>query len=183
MADIYKITEVISLIIEIVCFIGAVGMLITGPVFIFMDLPADAVRDASLVDNCGMVISAYGLEKGAASDVIGAGYIFSGLIYALLGMVFRNINLIVKTARGGTWFSKGKTPFQDDNVRMVREIGIFLIAIFVLGLIGTTVAHAINGDVETSRSMLTLVLGIIMICLSKIFEYGRDLQETEEGLI
>ena len=50
-------------------------------------------------------------------------------ILSLMAMVFRNVYLIFRTAKGKTWFAKGDTPFQKDIVRMVREIGIFYLAV------------------------------------------------------
>ena len=101
----------------------------------------------------------------------------------IMAMIFSNIHLIVKTAEGDTWFSTGATPFQPDNVRMVREIGIFLIMIYVVGLIIEAGAYIACQDVEGSTTMMPLAFGIIVICLSKMFEYGQKLQETEDGLI
>ena len=183
MANIYKITEVISKIIAILCFIGCVGLIIAGITFIVIDIPDQAVQDEHLINTCGMVISTYGLDPEKAELVMGIGYLFSAVIYALLGMIFRNINLIVVTARGGTWFSKGETPFQDDNIRMVREIGIFLIAMYIVGLVGTWAVALVSIDIETSTTLLLLALGVIMICLSKMFEYGKELQDAQDGLI
>ena len=184
MADIEKITRIVTFVLQILFLIGMIGSIIAGIVYIVSDLPVEKLADHIIVSNCGMVISAYGLPTDKAFDVIGTGMIFSGLIYGLLAMIFRNINLIVKTAEGGTWFSKGKTPFQDDNVRMVREIGIFSIGITVIGFLGTVVSRLVAAtDIETSMTLLPLVIGVVMIFLSKIFEYGKELQDSEDGLI
>lgn len=184
MADINKITKIISKVLEIVCIAGAIGMLVIGIIcFAVTGLSKEMITDRTMVNTCGMVISAVGIPADKAADVIGTAYIVSAIIYGLLAMIFRNVNLIVKTAEGGTWFSKGRTPFQEDNIRMVREIGIFCIAIFFIGWIGTLIASLIYGDVETGNSLFVLVIGIIVICLSKMFEYGKELQDAEDGLI
>ena len=189
MADIYKITEVISKIIHIVCIIGAVGTLIGGVALIALD-GSDLVKDDNIfedddhiVDACGMIVSTAFVSADEQYKATGAALIVCAVLYGLLAMVFRNIYLIVRTARGGTWFSKGETPFQDDNIRMVREIGIFLIAMYIVQLVGTGIVHLVASNVESSTSMLVLFLGIVMICLSKIFEYGKSLEDNQEGLI
>ena len=191
MADIYKITEVISKVLQILCIIAAVGTLIGGAVLIAVN-DSDFVKDNSnligndddhIVDACGMIISTAFVPDDEQLKATGAAMIVCAVLYGLLAMVFRNIYLIVRTARGGTWFSKGETPFQDDNIRMVREIGIFLIAMYIVQLVGTGIVHLVASHVESSTSMLVLFLGIIMICLSKIFEYGKGLEEAQEGLI
>ena len=184
MADIEKITKIVTMVLQILFVIGAVGSIITGIVYIVADLPADKLLDNSIVSNCGMVIASYGLPTDKAFDVEGTAMIFSGVIYGLMAMIVRNINLIVRTAEGGTWFSQGSTPFQEDNVRMIREIGIFCIAITIVGFIGTMVAQLVAGtDIETSSTLLPLIIGVVVIFLSKIFEYGKGLQEAEDGLI
>ena len=184
MADINKITKILSKVLAIICVAGAVGMLILGIVcFVITDLPKGMITDRTLVNTCGMVISAVGLPADKAPYIMGTAYVVSAIIYGLLAMIFRNVNLIVETAEGGTWFSKGKTPFQDDNIRMVREIGIFCIAIFFIGWIGTIIATLIYDNVETGNSLFVLIIGIIVICLSKMFEYGKELQDAEDGLI
>ena len=184
MANIFKITEVLSLVLQILCIIGAVGMFIGGVVFLVYNDPEKLmIGEDHLINVCGMAVSTMALPADKAAQVMGAAMIISGFLYILLSMVFRNINLIVRTSNGETWFSKGATPFQDDNIRKVREIGIFLIFIYIIGLVGTMIVSLINENVETSTSMMVLFIGIIVICLSKIFEYGKELQDTEDGLI
>ncbi len=183
MADIYKITEVISKVMEILSSIAAVALIVMAVVFFVADNPEDLIADESMISACGMVIYTGGLPAEDAAYVMGATAIVASIMFALVTMMFRNVNLIVRTARGGTWFSKGATPFQDDNIRMIREIGIFFIALYPLELIGSAVAQAISSGVETSTTLMPLIIGIILICLSKMFEYGKELQETEDGLI
>lgn len=102
-----------------------------------------------------------------------------------IAMIFRNIYLIIKTCEGKTWFSKGKTPFQKDVVRMVREIGIFSIMIPVTGFVMGIAARLFLGEdlCETSVQIVGIATGIAMICFSKIFEYGISLEEEVEGLV
>ena len=60
------------------------------------------------------------------------------IIFSLVAMIFRNLYLIIKK-------SEGTTPFQKDNVRMMREIGIFSIGIPVIGLIMNIIARLVLG--------------------------------------
>ena len=181
MASIEKVTMVISKIIQICCGIGAVGMVILG-IFSFVMKPEDVIDDR-LIQFGSVAITTYNCTLEDAVRVQGVTYILSFFFFALMGMIFRNVYLIVKTAEGDTWFSKGNTPFQPDNVRMVREIGIFLIMIYVVGLVINAAAYITCQDIEGSTTMMPLVFGIIVICLSKMFEYGQKLQEEEDGLI
>ena len=113
-------------------------------------------------------------------------FTFAGIFTMLcMTMIFRNIYLIIKTCEGRTWFSKGKTPFQKDVVRMVREIGIFSIMIPMTGLVLSLVARLVLGAdfCETSVQIVGIAMGIAMICFSRIFAYGIKLEEEVEGLI
>ena len=100
------------------------------------------------------------------------------IIFALVAMVFRNIYLIVKK-------SETATPFQKDNIRMLREIGIFSIAIPVIGLIMSTIIRlAVGVDaVEASVNLDGFVMGIIVLCLTQFFAYGTELEKDVDGLL
>ena len=107
------------------------------------------------------------------------------IIMCLFAMIFRNTYLILKTADGKTWFSKGDTPFQKDVVRMLREIGIFLIAVPAVGLIMSTVARGVIGvdNAEISVDLSYVIIGLLVLCLSRFFDYGTALQEDVDGLL
>ena len=100
------------------------------------------------------------------------------LIFLLMAMVFRNIYLIIKN-------SVGTTPFQKDNVRMVREIGIFSIAIPVIGLIMSVIIRLAVGaeTAEISVNLDGFVMGIVLLCLSQVFAYGVGIEEDVDGLL
>lgn len=104
------------------------------------------------------------------------------IILSLMAMVFRNVNLILKTTLGKTKFSKGQTPFQKDNTRMVREIGIFFISVPIVSFVMSVISRAVLGvdNVEISVDFQNLIIGIIVLCLSQSFAYGNELQEQAD---
>lgn len=107
------------------------------------------------------------------------------LLLPLMAMVFRNVYLILKTAKGKTWFAEGGTPFQAPVIRMLREIGIFLIAVPAVGLLMSVIARAIIG-VETAELSVrfdSLALGVLVLCLTQAFTYGQTLQNDVDGLL
>lgn len=111
---------------------------------------------------------------------------FAGiLIMPLSAMIARNIHLIFQTAAGATAFSQGVTPFQKDNVRMVREIGIFSIAIPAVELLVSVIAQLYVGNVqaEYSVNLNGVFFGLVILCLSQFFAYGVSLQEEVDGLV
>lgn len=107
------------------------------------------------------------------------------LTLALQALCARNVHLIFKTAEGRTWFSKGETPFQPDIIRMVREIGIFLIAAPAVQFIMSIVARIALGPdvVESSMGMGSIFVGLVVLALSQYFAYGAQLQSDVDGLL
>ena len=103
----------------------------------------------------------------------------------LMALVFRNIYLIFKTSEGKTKFSEGATPFQAQNVRMIREIGIFCIAAPIIQWIFGCIIRGVIGPetAEVSNTFSGVVLGLVVLCLSQFFAYGVQLQKDTEGLI
>lgn len=100
------------------------------------------------------------------------------ILCALVAMIFRNIYLIVKK-------SEDASPFQKDNIRMLREIGIFSIAIPVVGLIMSIITRLVLGvnATETSVDMTGFVMGIIVLSLTQVFAYGAKLEKDVDGLL
>ena len=121
------------------------------------------------------------LLPGAFIPALLAGIVICGL----MAMIFRNICLIFKTSAGQTRFSKGETPFQPDNVRMLREIGIFAIAIPLWELACSVLVTLMVGSdtAEASVSLTGLTFGIAALCLSQFFAYGVRLQQDTDGLL
>ena len=68
---------------------------------------------------------------------------------------------------------------------MMREIGIFSIAVPVLGLIMSPVMRIVLGvdAVEISVDMNGIFMGIIVLCLTQFFVHGAQLEEDVEGLL
>lgn len=134
---------------------------------------------------CGAELNVYEFEiiasmKNGAVDMktvflFGIGAV---IILSLMAMVFRNLYLIIKKA-------EGSTPFQADNIRMLKEIGIFSIAIPVVGLIMSIVCRLVLGTdaVEISVNAYGLSMGIIVLCLTQFFIHGAQLEKDVDGLL
>lgn len=144
------------------------------------------------IDDQGPTLTTYGFDIMAINTdgtlnmtAVSLFSIGAIIIFALMAMVFRNIYLIIRTANGKTSFSKGVTPFQNDIVRMMREIGIFFIASPIVGFIMSAITIFFTG-IETlgaSINFESLIIGIFVICLSQFFSYGKELQEDVDGLL
>ena len=68
---------------------------------------------------------------------------------------------------------------------MVREIGYFLMAVPVVGLTASGLIRLILGVdlVESSVDMPFLVIGLVALCLSRVFARGMELETETEGLL
>lgn len=182
---------VLSKVLEVVHWIASAGMLVLMIVSVALKEQLSDFLSRS-VPKYGAELSTYGFSIMATdskgnilSSSITIFSIESIIILSLMAMVFRNAYLIFKTTKGETWFAKGMTPFQNDITRMVREIGIFFIAIPIVGLIMSTVARIVIGAeiVEISVRMENVIAGILVLCLSQVFAYGTQLQDDVEGLL
>ncbi len=113
-------------------------------------------------------------------------FAFAGiLILGLMAMVFRNVYLIIRTSEGETWFARGATPFQSDVVRMLREIGIFAVAVPIVELVMSIVGWIVVGPdfPETSVDLRGFLMGLLVLWLTQAFTYGAQLEQDAEGLI
>jgi len=134
---------------------------------------------------CGAELEVYGFEVHAAvtdGNVDMKTFMFFGIgaviILALMAMVFRNMHLIFKK-------SENSTPFQKDNIRMMKEIGVFSIAVPVIGFIMSIVVRLVTSvdTAEISIDMGGIFMGIIVLCLTQFFIHGAELEEDVEGLL
>ncbi|MEE0839797.1 MAG: DUF2975 domain-containing protein, partial [Acutalibacteraceae bacterium] len=100
------------------------------------------------------------------------------IILAVVAMVFRNLYLIFKK-------SENATPFQKDNIRMMREIGYFSIAVPVIGLIMSIFVRLVTGveTAEVSIDTTGILMGIIVLCLTQFFIRGAELEKDVDGLL
>ena len=177
-----KATRILAKLVEVAHWIAAGTMLL----MLALSFPdgTDIVRGVELA-TLGQSLSTYGFEMSVtAADggvLLSALRLFCVSSVALLcpmAMVFRNIWLIMKR-------SESTTPFQKDNVRMVREIGFFLLSIPVIGLIMSGVARLTMGIdlVETSVGLDSFMVGLVVLCLSRIFARGMELEADVDGLL
>ena len=177
--------KVITKIIEVFQWVGVALMLaatvcsIAAPDFVGYFVGFDAK------ECCGANLEVYGFEVNAPvvdGKIDTTTFVIFGigamLILALVAMVFRNLNQIFKK-------SENTTPFQKDNVRLIREIGIFTIAIPILGLLVSFIARLVIGTeaAEMSIDLSGVFMGIIVLCLTQFFAHGVELENDVDGLL
>ncbi|MDE5898187.1 MAG: hypothetical protein K2H09_02820 [Treponemataceae bacterium] len=112
-------------------------------------------------------------------------FAFAGLFSMFcMAMIFRNVRLIFKIAENGGGRADGESFFCGDVIRMVREIGLFSIAVPVVGICADIAGRlAVGGALEASVQMYGFAFGFVVLCLSQFFAYGADLEREVEGLV
>lgn len=176
------VTRILAKLVEVGHWIAAVSMVVV--LVLSLLTGAEVVQNVSLAD-FGASLTTYGFDVAVINSAgqvdLAALRLFcvgSAVILSLMAMVFRNVHLIMKR-------SENHTPFQPDNVRMVREIGIFLIAVPLTGLLFNILLRLILGvdAVETSEDLSSLLVGLVVLCLSRIFARGMELEKDVDGLL
>lgn len=184
-----RVAAVFSKLFEVAYHIGAVSLLVGLALFLLDPyLPGEWVLGAEAEEELTVKGFSLVVTDSEAQIIRPARVIFlltGAVSLALMGFVFRNVNLILRTTQGLTKFSEGRTPFQKDNVRMMWETGIFFLAILVVQFAMSTLAVCILGPegVEVHVGMENLVIGILMFCLSQVFALGMEMQKDIDGLV
>ena len=180
-----KLGKVLTKILEVFQWVGAALMLcaticsVAAPKWMGYFVGFDAK------ECCGANLEVYGFEVNApvvnGSVDMTSFFIFgigAVIILIVMAMVFRNLHLIFKN-------SENSTPFQKDNVRLVREIGIFSIAVPVIGFIMSIIIRLVTGveSAEISIDMTGILMGVIILCLTQFFAHGVALENDVDGLL
>ena len=183
-----KAVIIMAKIAEVIHWIGAALMAVLAVMFAVGK--GDSILNEVDAVSLGSDFTIYGfnIDEATGGNLTGGSMLvifLTGLITCILmAMVFRNVYLIFRTAEGKTRFSKGATPFQPDIVRMVREIGIFCIAVPVVSFVMSIVLGIVSGNgVHATVELTSVFYGLIVLSLSRFFAYGQQLQEDTEGLV
>lgn len=176
-----KAAVVLTKLMEVAHWIGAVGTLVG--LVLLLTMGEGALTSPLAVANEEMAIYGFKMTVADSAGAVNMGALKALLMVgvvsmALMAMVFRNVHFILKN-------TEGSTPFQPDNIRMVREIGYFLVAVPVVGLLASGLARLVLGVdlVESSVDMSFLVIGLVALCLSRVFARGMELETETEGLL
>lgn len=178
---ILKLSMVVSKILEVVHWV-CVALLAVLIVLSFT-APDFLISEGIVAEFSNMSIGGFSITCVDAlgnNDVVAFRMFAIGafLIIALTAMIIRNIFLILRKTSAGT-------PFVKDNVRMVKEIGIFSIAIPVVGFIVGIITRLVCGvdAVEVGVDFYSVIIGLVMLCLTQVFAHGVKLEEDVDGLL
>lgn len=185
MKSVNKLGTVITKILEVFHWVGAALMAAAAVCSVISPEWVKYFVSFDAKECCGANLEVYGFEVNAPvvnGSVDLSSFMLFGiagtLILIIMAMVFRNLHLIFKKSENGT-------PFQKDNIRMMKEIGIFSIAVPVIGFIMSIIVRLVTGveTAEISIDMGGIFMGIIVLCLTQYFVHGADLEKDVDGLL
>ena len=180
------ISKIIEVFMWVGCALSAVITLLfaTGKLNLVRYF-TDVTPESTILTSNGFVLNTLDASGKPMTGAFVLFFITLAITLALMALCARNVHLIFKTSQGLTAFSKGKTPFQEDNIRMVREIGVFLIAIPAVQLVMSFIATLALGPdaVESSVNLAGVFVGLVVLALSRYFAYGAQLQDDVDGLV
>lgn len=184
-AFIARLAKVVTKIVEVFHWVGVALMVAATVCSVAAPSAVNYFVGFDAKECCGAELSVYGFEINASvknGQVDMTAFLMFGisavLILSLMAMIFRNLHLIIKK-------SEGTTPFQADNVRMLREVGIFAISVPIIGYIMSIVSRIVIGVevAEISVSYSGFVIGIVVLCMTQFFARGIELQNDVDGLL
>ena len=185
MKVINKLGKIIAKILEVFHWVGVMLMIAATVCSVVATNWVNYFVGFDAKECCGANLEVYGFEVNAPvinGNVDMTSFMIFGIgafiILAVVAMVFRNLYLIFKK-------SENATPFQKDNIRMMREIGYFSIAVPVIGLIMSVFVRLVTG-VETAEVNIDttgIFMGIIVLCLTQFFIHGAELEKDVDGLL
>lgn len=116
---------------------------------------------------------------------------FSIVYFALTARLWRHIRKVFETTEGLTPASIGPTPFQAENVRLLKKIAACAITMEVLNALFLFIAPGkfsfTNAAASAFSGVLTsaagIAFGLIIFCLAHFFAYGIQLQLDTDGLV
>ena len=185
MKGISKLAKIITKILEVFHWVGAGLMVVATVCSVIAPEKIGYFVGLDIKECCGTNLVVYGFEVNAPyvdGSIDMTTFLLFGIgaviILILMAMVFRNVHLIFKKSENGT-------PFQKDNIRMLKEIGIFSITVPVIGLVMSVIIRLVIGvdAVEININQSGLFMGIIVLCLTQYFIYGAELEKDVDGLL
>ena len=180
-----KLGKVITKILEVFHWVGVGLMAVATVCSVAASNNVKYFVDFDAKECCGANLEIYGFEVNVPvvnGNIDMTAFMLFGIvaviILAVMAMVFRNMHLIFKKSENGT-------PFQKDNIRLMKEIGIFAIAVPVIGLIMSVIVRTVLGteNVEISMDVSGIFMGIIVLCLTQYFVHGAALEKDMDGLL
>lgn len=107
------------------------------------------------------------------------------VVYALLALAFSEMAALCKDLT--VWLADGRdaTPFQGMVSDRLNRAGWYLIVAPIVGLVNFIVCFlaGTGGNWVLWMSGMMVMIGIILLMIARIFDYGMGLQREVDGLL
>ncbi len=179
-----KVTAFLAKFIEVIGWLGAAMMIIaTVALTLGKEQIMAAYQSGTLTAGNITVTGTVNNNPEWMMDVVGRGgamfiFIPLAILCVLTALIFRNVYMIFKA-------SNVASPFSMENVKRIRNIGIYAVALPIVKVVAGIVCFAVmkNGDYALSVELSEVVFGLVALCLSQYFAYGAELQSDVDGLL
>lgn len=126
--------------------------------------------------------------------ITAAFFLLSICYIAMTARLWHHIRKVFETTEGLTPASIGPTPFQPENVRLLKKVAACAITMEVLNALLLLFSGIVPGSVSLTgavssaivgvfTSAIGLAFGLIVFCLAHFFAYGIQLQLDSDGLV
>ncbi len=178
-----NVTAVMAKIIEVLGWFGTACIAIgSALIVIFNDEIVESYNSGVMeANNASLNVTGGTTEQfmQMVEEGNGAYFFIPFLVVCVLStLIFRNIYNIFKK-------SNTESPFAESNIKRIKNIGIYAIAIPVCKIVLYAIFAALSHSSQFyfSISLSEVVFGLVALCLSQYFAYGAQLENDVEGLL
>lgn len=171
--------KIASRIVEIVCWLGvAVTLICAVACMVGGDWTSEHMLTGEPIRFNGLTIADSADSFNSVLPVVITALLGGCISLVLMAIMFRTMHKVLASAQTGS-------PFQSANVQRIERIGWLAIISPIVGWLLTLLCKFILGDtlVEPSLNITGLVMGLMVLILSRFFAYGVSLQNDVDGLV
>ncbi len=175
-----NITAALAKFMEVIAFVGD-GLLVIGLVAV-LALSGEVKRGfVEGFNDQSLKLSTFGdgisnITVDNVTPILSAVGIAGLIILTLSALLFRNIYRLFRQTNSAS-------PFFEANVKLVKQIGFFAVAIPVCKCICNLVMGVIVENVSLGFELSELLFGLVILCLAQYFAYGASLEKDVDGLL
>lgn len=178
-----KFARIMTKIVEVGHWVGAalmaaaLGCLVFAPQMLRYFIWIDTSGEFTELSFYSLHVIAAVSEGKVDSTVLGLCLMDGVIVFVLMAIVFRSLYLIFRK-------SEGTTPFQAENVRRLKRIGILTLVVPVVSQMMCTIIGTLpSGFCHISSTGDGYILGILVLCLTQFFAHGVELEKEVDGLL
>ncbi|RKM63126.1 hypothetical protein D6856_03105 [Butyrivibrio sp. XB500-5] len=175
-----KVTTVLAKIIEVISFAG-VGITVSALISLAILLATGHLNQQMFND---VFTNAQINTAGSQAFIKDGQFYFPGffLYFGIIaiqaffaGLIFHNIGKIFALDAG--------SPFSAENVKRIRNIGIFALALPIVKIVLPLLGLIFGANALMGVSAYEFLFALVALSLSQYFAYGAELEKDVDGLL